>query len=672
MSHLSRCAVRRAFCVAGCLLLGPFAEAAQDLGNIDEVVVTANRLEENLPQELGQYGNRLDAIGIDAIRNGGYVDIAQGLQALAPGLYVQPKNGPFDYADISLLGSRTDDVLWLIDGVRINNRLYSGTPPNDTLPAGMVDHIEVLEGGQALFYGTAALAGAINIVTRPFSDTPQGSINVGGDTNSGAHVDGFYSNGFERQKVVAYGSFDRSDGYRAFREQDYQPSDTDRDRGYDVWTLGGKYAFDFSDSLRLSASYQHTKADLDFSQPYRMERDVNSRKEDLATAKLDYTLSDSAAFYLKSYYHRWHTSYDTDYNDLGSRGTIDVLYQNAFWGYNDYGVNALGKFSINKGFDYFLGYDLQIYGGRDEVLVIEPHKEHTQAVFGQVRTTPDLLPNAHLAAGFRFNAPDVGEHATIWNLSGQYDITDALYFRATLGTNFRLPTAEELFANDPQDERGNPNLRPERSKSVNASFGGTISSTGAKYSWELIGFARDIDNLIDFASFDDATGQELFGNVPGTVRVRGGEIALTADFDESTAAHLNFTANRSKQDGGLQTNRVPEQLLKADVDFHPRDLPFGATINVSYTGREYVPLGDDEVAYGKFTVVDLSGRYFLDTARKQRLSVSVQNLMNRQYGRPNRGCRDVATDGPYDCSSPYIYVNRGLPRTAVFRYTYDF
>jgi vitamin B12 transporter len=67
-------------------------------------------------------------------------------------------------------------------------------------------------------------------------------------------------------------------------------------------------------------------------------------------------------------------------------------------------------------------------------------------------------------------------------------------------------------------------------------------------------------------------------------------------------------------------------------------------------------------------VVDLSGRWFLDPARRQTLNVSMLNLFDQSYGRPSRGCRDVATDGPFDCSSPYIYVNRGLPRT--FRASY--
>jgi len=60
------------------------------------------------------------------------IDVGQSLQTLVPGLYIAQKNGPFDYVDVSLQGSRTDDVLWDRGGVRINNRLYSGTTRSTT------------------------------------------------------------------------------------------------------------------------------------------------------------------------------------------------------------------------------------------------------------------------------------------------------------------------------------------------------------------------------------------------------------------------------------------------------------------------------------------------------------------------------------------------------------
>ena len=79
-----------------------------------------------------------------------------------------------------------------------------------------------------------------------------------------------------------------------------------------------------------------------------------------------------------------------------------------------------------------------------------------------------------------------------------------------------------------------------------------------------------------------------------------------------------------------------------------------------------------ETGYGDYTLVDLSARYFLDAGRHQQLNFSIRNLFDEQYGTPGRGCRDVATDGPYDCSIPYVYTNLGLPRTFTASYSYRF
>lgn len=640
---------------------------------LESVTVTAKRLEETLPQQLSEYGTRLDTVTAEQIKNGGYVDIAETLQALTPGLSVIGKNGPFDYVDISLQGSRTGDVLWLVDGVRINNRLYHGTTPLDTIPAAIVDRIEVMQGGEALYYGTQAVAGAVNIVTKPFSTTLVGQFSMGADTLNGRHLDGFVSDAAGGHHFVLYGSSDRSTGYQAFRTSDYQPSGTDRDRGYDVTTLGGKYAFDFGKSIRWDISYQHTDGDLDFALPYRVARNVNSRKEDLATTKLDVDVSDDVVLYTKAYYHQWTTHYDTYYNDLASPGKIDALYEDAFWGYRDYGINALARLSLNKGLDYFIGYDLQRYNGRDEVLVIQAQTEATNAVFAQVRTTDDLFQHAKLAAGVRYNKPSNGEQATIWNASGQYDITPSLFVRGNIGTNFRLPDAEELYANDPDDERGNPNLKPETTRSANLSIGGKFAASRSSLAWELMGFARNITDLIDYAAFDETTNQDVFGNVPGTVTTRGGEVAVTASLGSAYSASLDYTYTRTRQEGSdQQLARIPQSLFKANLDFHPSNFPVGGGISVRHTGPVSTNVGSDLVGYGGYTVVDLMGRLFLDEARHHTLTFDIDNLLDEHYGRPAQGCLDVPTDGPNDCSAPYQYVNKGLPLMLRASYTYKY
>src|ERR1043166_1538788 len=111
----------------------------QIAGISESVAVAAPKLEEELPQEIQRSGARVQTITSAQIENGGYYDVAQALQALVPGLFLTPKAGPFDYVTASLEGSRTNEILWLVDGVRISNRLYNGTTPLDTIPAHMVE-----------------------------------------------------------------------------------------------------------------------------------------------------------------------------------------------------------------------------------------------------------------------------------------------------------------------------------------------------------------------------------------------------------------------------------------------------------------------------------------------------------------------------------------------------
>jgi vitamin B12 transporter len=394
-----------ALALAVCSLGGAWAETTSGL---DEVVVTAKSLEDDLPQQLSRYGTRVDTISAAKIQKGGYLDVAGALEALSPGLYISPRNGPFDYVQISLQGSRTSDVLWLVDGIRINNRLYAGTTPLDTLPAGMIDRIEVLNGGQALFYGTQAVAGAINIVTKGFSDHPDGAVSVGYDTNRAQQYNGYYRDSIGDNHFVVYATHDQSPGIKPFPDDEFQPSGTDRRRFYKVTSLGGKYAYDFADNLTFTAAYEHTNAILDFAQPELTAIAYNQRNEDLVSAKLDYAPSDEFQLYIKDYYHWWYAHYTEFDNVIGSPGSLATIDDHDFWGYKDYGVNLLTKLAVNRGFEYLAGYDFQNYTGKDVVLVIQQQTEHVNAFFGQVRTTPEPVTGRAPRRGSALQHPKRG------------------------------------------------------------------------------------------------------------------------------------------------------------------------------------------------------------------------------------------------------------------------
>jgi vitamin B12 transporter len=465
----------RAFAAPRCALLllstatsGVLAASPSSDPDLDEVTVTG-RLEETLPQELARYGSRVETITSDQVQRGGYNDITQTVQALTPGLYISPLSGAFDYVELSLQGSRSSEVLWLVDGIRLNNRLYSTTTPLDTIPAHMLERIEILEGGEGLFYGTQSVAGTVNIVTRQFSEHPDGQVEMGLDTNQGKHANGFFRTSLGEHRFVAYASKDKADGFQPFNDADYQASGTDRKRGYDVANYGLKYAYDFGDAVRTSFGYQHTDAKLDYVRPFGIARASNDRNEDLLTGKVDIVAGEHLLLYVKGYYHDWDTLFFEADNAPGGPQVVD---DNEFWGFKDYGANLLGKYSPGGALEYLAGWDYQHYSGQDQVFLIAPNAETVHAPFAQVRTTNAWSQDVRLSLGARYNNPDKGQSSTVWSATGHWDIAANLFARTSLGTGFRLPDAYELFVIDPCCEQGNPDLKPERSKYLNVSMGG--------------------------------------------------------------------------------------------------------------------------------------------------------------------------------------------------------
>ena len=648
------------------------AQGAAGPTEVQAVQVTARNLEDTLPEQLAQTGVKVEVISGQQIRNGGYLDAASALQTLAPGLWVLPENGPFSTnTDLSILGSRTQDVLLLIDGVRINNRLFTTNVNLDTVPSGIVDRIEVLDGGQSLFYGTQATGGAVNIVTKPFTDALSGALRLQGDSNSDRHVDANLSEGTKLGQFVVYASADKSDGYQAFRDKDYQPSAGDHERWYQMYTEGLKYQADVTSQLRIQGSYQRTDGKVDLPWSYRVHDDWETRAEDLATAKIDYQATDRIALFVKGYWHNWQAQ-----NTLDLTYPLGGLYNvnnKAFKGYKDYGVNALAKADLATGVQAYFGYDLQEYGGRDDAIKIIQSQEVVNAAFGQLRLTPDLVPNLNLAAGFRYNSPSHGPSSTIWNLSGRYQLPMGFYAKGEVGTNFLLPSAEQLFANDRvEQELGNPNLKPEETIGGEFTLGVRFDAMGHASTLEATGFARNITDAIDFTGFNAATNQYIFGNLGGTTTTRGGQLEATTALTPSVKANLAYTYNQTKDSTGTQLDNIPVQQLKAGMDWSPANLPVGATASLSYTGKATTPYASTKLNYGEYATVDLSGRYFLDKARHQQINLAVQNLFDRSYGVFYRGCADVLRDFPLGCSLPYAYQAVALPRTVSLSYRYSF
>lgn len=655
----------RAIWLAGAALgaMAPgLAQAADGAAEVDELVI-AGRLEETLPQTLSQYGNRLEIVSAEQVEKGQFADIGTVLATSLPGLSLIPQAGPFSYNNVSLQGSRSSEILYLVDGVRISNRLYNSTPPLDTIPAHMVGRIEQLEGGQGLFFGSQGVAGVVNVVTRDFADTPSGRIELRGDTNESVSVSGYATTSVGRNHFLAFASHDEAKGYQVFPDDEYEPSGTDRHRGYRMTSLGGKYAFDVTDDVRFTASYTHNEGYAELPRPNLVSEALNNRNEEIAYAKLDVELSERLGLYVKGYWHDWDSSYDE--TDTTPGGGQVVVSDHEIWQFSDKGVNALGRFVATPGLELWGGYDLQRYGGRDDVLIIAPIKETAQALFGQVRVTPELIPNAHLAAGFRTNFTKHSEDATVWTVSGRYDFTPNLFASGVVGTAFRLPDAESLFAQDPLNngEIGNPDLKPERSRNLNLSVGGQTDSFRA----ELIGFWRETRDLISLAGETPDPDVLQFINLPDKVKAKGFEAVVSGQASDWVGWRAAYTHARTRQTGSsLQLAGVPRDHAMASVEITPPGKPYGGGARVNWVGDVYdnLPSGIGRVNRGNYAVVDLTA--YVGIGDMGRLSAKLENALDEDYSvLTRRYFRD--SGGP-----AYVGHFRGVPRTLHVTYSYSF
>jgi outer membrane cobalamin receptor len=673
-----------------------FAQAgpSADEPSSDVVVIVGQTIEETLPQELEKYGSELEIVDSKTLRDQIYIDAQQALQMQVPGLFVAPRGGPFSYMDISLQGSRTQDMLLLVDGVRINNRLYS-TTMSDTLPASMIERIEVLKGGQGLFYGTQSAAGVINMVTRGYTDEFNGMVTVGGNTNDSIHYDGFVRGHLGPGNYVVFASQDKTDGFETYDA--WAPSSTDRDRSSDVLNFGAKYRFELGDRIAIDARYQHTDARLDNTNPRLVAYSKNERDEDIASVGIDITATDWAQVLVKGYWHDWDSTYTTIRNRLTNGGAGPAIQEQyvtdneTYWGFEDKGINALAKLTPGGPFEYLIGYDYQTYSGKDDVLLIAELEEEVHAVFGQLRSTDDFVENLALALGVR-QTETGGANSTVWNASARYDISDTLYVQGNIGTSFLLPTAENLYAIETY-EIGNPNLEPEESQNFNIGLGGQVGA-GPTFGWQATYFARDIDNLIGFEDclqvgdpaytpaqdcallfpqFTDPNffiGNGFFTNVAGTVEVRGIELTGTADFNNGFSVVASYTNSETTDPNGTQRPRVPRTLAKAsgvyDGDF------WGASLSALWTGEvksSALPGGVGVVGYGEYVVVDLAGHVFIDADQKHKLTARVENLFDEEY-RTSVG-RSSPSAGN-DTTPAFVFGFRGAPQTLHVSYSYAF
>ena len=427
---------------------------AGDETTLDPVVVTATRTEtsiSNLPVPVV-------VISRDTIeRNAGAT--LPDLLRLAAGVEIAQSGGPGQLATAFIRGTESDHVLVLVDGVELSPGSI-GTPQLQNINPAIIERIEIVKGPRSALFGSEAIGGVINIITRRDADALRAHAGAGSFASSelGAGI----SLGFGKTAFDADVAYRESDGFPSLDASDI-------DRGYDNASANIRLRTNIGPVDTTVRHYQSegTSEYLDFllapvSQDF--ENRVSELKFGWDVAAWRSTLSISEA------HDRLEQIESPDFADTDRR-VVD--WQNDF---------AAGNHILTAGL-YFENEEViaESFGRTDadtDVHALYLQEQwHGESV--------DLLVAARSTDHERFG------RQLSWNLDAGKQLTEAWSLRANVGRAFRAPNATFLFG----PFGANPDLRPE--VSLNREIGVTWQAS-EKQRVTLAAFRNDIDDMIDF------------------------------------------------------------------------------------------------------------------------------------------------------------------------------
>lgn len=454
--------------------------ASPQLHSLDTIVVTATRSEKKLIDSP----IRTEVISEQELKRSNALTLKDALENI-PGVLIREIHGKSGY-EISLQGMTSDQVLILIDGLPFAASTSSTVDLNQYLVAG-IDHIEVIKGAASSQYGSSAMGGVINIITKQVKEGlavsaqvdmgSYGKQNANGksvslnnhhekiqiDASSGAFkgriiADQLNNNGFavepdqyplqgdiqKRQQYAFYGAWQPSDQFLAWLDfNQYTEKDQQRSNIYISPRLVQQNKHENIDRQRLSIGSK-----FDIFNDYQV--DLKAVHETYDTSSVQTTDN-----YLSS--HRNSNQVNTHFSSqLNLPMWKQQLWQLGYdWHQEKLDQNNNGKFELQGG---EVQQDRYEFYAQNEI---------------------QLHPKFDVVLGWRFqNDQDFGNHNAL-KVSAKYRLLESDDFisdlRFSYGQGYRVPNLKERFYSFDHSHLGyivvgNPNLSPESSDSYQLGF----------------------------------------------------------------------------------------------------------------------------------------------------------------------------------------------------------
>ena len=659
-------------------VMGGVTAQAEELPvySFDEVVVTATRTENDVKKVPAS----TQVITQEDIKRGGATSVRNALSMYA-NIFQKSKVRGGGH-DIIIRGMETKHSLVMVNGRRISNEADANGLGNamslDRININDVEKIEIVRGPSSALYGSEAMGGVLNIITKPSKEQTllTGLEHTSEDTSHWWHADTGRIGNFSMTLDARFNKINRSMLDTATESDPYGTAQT-YNASLNYYVNDHSYVNAYMDYYS-----QHLKTDTGTPVMKPITLTTSSGKMSLSgQAMLEGT--GSKAYKQKNYGISWNGK--TDKNDW----QIQAYMSKFNWSTTSNtkvlgsippaGMEGMFNFLLQKKNAYDFNHDehnMWAIEGRDSLRVNDHHRVTFGAEYvkdkvagtglgangdsvysitenGKTKSSSEKTLSSYAAYlqdeieyGKWFIVPAIrydhhsayGSH-TSPKIGVTYNATDHFRIKANYGDGFKAPSVSQLYYDlDMQmgpgnwvHLTGNPNLKPEKSKSwdlgVEAEFGKGYGS--------LTYFDNDVDNLIaSIPKGKDSNGHNLhrYENV-NKARIKGLENTLGYRFNDTLEFKVTSTLLDAKDtsSGKDLTQRARlSQIYQLIYDDH-KDTGWSAVLwnQLDYkfvTGKAWEKSGESVKKSYSLTNFSLTRKVNKDT----RVYGSVQNIFDKK------------------------------------------
>ncbi len=631
---------RRSLAAACCLF--PLAVTAQTTASdaavptLKDIVVTPSRSAEPLADAIGD----VTVIGPDQLTEARGDSIAE-IIGRAPGVQFISYGGPQTATGLFIRGANSNQTLVLIDGMRINGST-AGSISFPAIDPAMIERIEILRGAASSLYGSDAIGGVVNIITkkgaqdRPLSawanvgygsyETAKSSLGLSGASDGWDYsfsTSAATSKGFDalrRRKAnnsVIAGYYPDKDGYRSHAVSG---------------TLGYRWAEGHRIGLTAYNGYTNGDYDNEFT-PYPNTYAID-RQQAYSLGSTD-RITDWWESDL-----RFGFTKDSNDNRSDTSSVFSSLKRHYSW-INTFKLNTDHRISV------LLEHQEERVQSTTTRYAQDARNTNAAALIYKGR-----IDRLHTQASVRNDNISGYGNQTTGSLGLDFDLTDAWQIGVAGNTGFHAPTFNDLYypfelytwGGFPTGSyTGNPDLKPEKSRNIEAH----VQYQTADTLFRATIYQNKIRNLI--ATDTAETAPWFYATTIRNINqatIRGltlsGEHTLGDTTIRASADFLDPRNDTPASGEGTQLVRRARQVFHASIEHRIQALKLGA--EYQYTGNRYEDAAN-KTRLGGYSLVNLTAAY--DFSKSLGVQVRWNNVLDKDY---------VLVDG-YNTPGSNVFVN---------------